>query len=126
MHQYSIRMAEGVAFLYMRQLRDLYNNHMAKIMPKDSPKLRRCKALIKECDKRKILDVANLIVAHYAKAKYEVPLAEQEVQDLIVSNGWSSHKEVVDWIGTVTADLFAVLCELKLQYKITDFDQEKE
>src|SRR5438067_580753 len=73
-YKYSMQMAEGVAFLNMRKLRDLYTFHLEHIMPTTSPNLQRCDALIKECENRKILLLANHLVVHYADNKRELPL----------------------------------------------------
>jgi hypothetical protein len=56
-----------------------------------------------------------MMIAHYAD-KTKWPLSEEEIISVIMSNGWETEEEVIDWTREAIAKVEAVRTHLNAVY----------
>ena len=123
--KFGLQIAFGTVVLTLRKFEDLWKHHLTELITDGSSGRADCEWIIDECGRRKLRQTANRLIAHYAADKCDWPLSTQEIKDLILSNGWATEEEVLEWLTPVIGKMISVRDEVMRRYDIQALADEE-
>lgn len=81
--------------------------------------------VLRECDQHNTRPAANLLFAHYATHKTDLPLSDREVRVLVEDGGWATEEGVVEWLASIIEKLRLIRDEMMSRYGITTLDEDE-
>jgi hypothetical protein len=92
--QYGLQMTFGTAMLTLRKLQDLSTTgQLQALVPEETEAHKFSEWVLRECERHKTRDAANLLFAHYAPNRTDPPLSEPEIRALVEDGGWTTEEE---------------------------------
>ena len=124
--QYGLQMTFGTAMLTLRKFQDLSTSgQLQALIPVGTEAHDVSESVLRECERHKTREAANLLFAHYAPHKADPPLSEREIRTLIEDGGWSTEEELVEWIAPIIEKLRLIRDEMMSRYGIIAFDEDE-
>lgn len=120
---YSLQMAYEAGFIALRKFQDLWKNHLLSLLNTDSPAYLHGEAIMAECTERGLRKAANLIAAHYANDKTELPLSNREIFDIIRGTRLDKEEDFVTWLNPIGEKMMAIRHEVMKQHDIPSLDE---
>lgn len=121
--KYTMQMTYEVAVLTLRKFEDLWNHHLIDLLSKDSQARQGGEQILTDCKSRGLRKTANLVAAHYARYKSELPITGEEIFELTKKDGWSAQEELVEWLDPVQTKLISIRDEVMQCYGVTLLDE---
>jgi hypothetical protein len=113
--KFGLQIGFGAIALAMRKLDDFWEDQVPVLFPDREQRPPEGKWLVGEVKSRNLRETANMMIAHYAD-KTKWPLSEEEIISVIMSNGWETEEEVIDWTREAIAKVEAVRTHLNAVY----------
>ncbi len=123
---YSIQMTYEAAFIALRKFQDLWKNHLAPLLDKDSQEYLDGESIMADCTERGLRKAANLIAAHYANERSEWPLSNREILDIIRSTRLDKEEDFVTWLDPIGKRMIAIRHEIMKRHDVSSLDEAIE